>query len=222
MHSARKLKRDSSVGAAFLVHPRQFVFLDKKTGIRRFDVRANQDGSIPLDQAASLLAIQCLARHQSPREFVVMVQADEDVSEGLAGKAAKLIRTVAYTTDSGYGLSRRQREVLEGVAQNLSNKEIAAKLNVSERTVKFHVSALFQKFGVRTRVELLLRVLPDVYTDARLAASSKFMPVHDQSRRRSEPFLSRTTPVCEPGGQRVNQEARLAATHCNGDLCRPS
>jgi len=51
-------------------------------------------------------------------------------------------------------VSRREREVLEGVLQSLANKEIASRLNVSERTVKFHVSSLLAKFGVTDRFAL--------------------------------------------------------------------
>jgi DNA-binding NarL/FixJ family response regulator len=40
--------------------------------------------------------------------------------------------------------------------QNLSNKEIANKLNISERTVKFHVSNLLEKHGVRRRADLIV------------------------------------------------------------------
>jgi DNA-binding NarL/FixJ family response regulator len=53
-------------------------------------------------------------------------------------------------------LSRREREVLDPLMENLSNKEIANKLNISERTVKFHVSSLLAKFGVRRRSDLIL------------------------------------------------------------------
>lgn len=53
-------------------------------------------------------------------------------------------------------LSRREREVLESLLQNLSNKEIASQLNISERTVKFHVSNLLQKHGVRRRADLIV------------------------------------------------------------------
>ena len=53
-------------------------------------------------------------------------------------------------------LSRREREVLDSLLENVSNKEIAAKLNISERTVKFHVSKLLNKFGVRRRADLIL------------------------------------------------------------------
>jgi DNA-binding NarL/FixJ family response regulator len=57
-------------------------------------------------------------------------------------------------------LSRRQQEILEKLARNLSNKEIAHELNISERTVKFHVSNLLEKFQVRGRMELALACCP--------------------------------------------------------------
>lgn len=48
-------------------------------------------------------------------------------------------------------LSEREHEVLSCVAADLSNKEIARKLNLSEVTVKFHLKNLFQKLGVSRR-----------------------------------------------------------------------
>lgn len=57
---------------------------------------------------------------------------------------------------SSVGLSRREREVLQAVLDNLSNKEIAGQLNISERTAKFHVSNLLQKFGVQRRADLIV------------------------------------------------------------------
>jgi len=53
-------------------------------------------------------------------------------------------------------LSRREKEVMEALLENLSNKEIASKLNMSERTAKFHVSNLLAKYGVRRRADLIL------------------------------------------------------------------
>ncbi len=53
------------------------------------------------------------------------------------------------------GLTRRERQVLEAVLDNLSNKEIASRLHMSERTAKFHVSNLLVKHGVRRRADLL-------------------------------------------------------------------
>ena len=59
-------------------------------------------------------------------------------------------------TDTVTNLSRREQEVLDSLLENLSNKEIASRLNIAERTVKFHVSNLLNKFGVRRRADLIL------------------------------------------------------------------
>lgn len=53
-------------------------------------------------------------------------------------------------------LSRRETDVIGAVLRNLSNKEIANELKISERTVKFHVSNLLRKFGVCRRADLIL------------------------------------------------------------------
>ena len=53
-------------------------------------------------------------------------------------------------------LSPREIQVLDLLLDNLSNKEIAAKLKVAERTVKFHVSNVLTKFGVHRRADLIV------------------------------------------------------------------
>jgi DNA-binding NarL/FixJ family response regulator len=50
-------------------------------------------------------------------------------------------------------LSPREREVLKLVAAGRSNKEIGAALKVTERTVKFHVTAIFNKLGAENRAQ---------------------------------------------------------------------
>lgn len=50
-------------------------------------------------------------------------------------------------------LTAREREVLELLSQGLSNKLIARKLQISEHTVKFHVSAIYTKLGASSRTE---------------------------------------------------------------------
>jgi DNA-binding NarL/FixJ family response regulator len=52
-------------------------------------------------------------------------------------------------------LTPRELEVLRLVAQGLLNKEIATRLGISERTVKFHVSAILGKLGAGNRTEAL-------------------------------------------------------------------
>lgn len=61
-----------------------------------------------------------------------------------------------FRGNPGAELSRREQEVLTGLLENLANKEVASRLNISERTVKFHVSNLLAKFGVRRRADLIL------------------------------------------------------------------
>jgi DNA-binding CsgD family transcriptional regulator len=56
--------------------------------------------------------------------------------------------------DSGWGLSERERSVLELVATGARNRAIAASLSISESTVKFHVTRLLRKLGASTRAEL--------------------------------------------------------------------
>ena len=58
-------------------------------------------------------------------------------------------------------LSRREQEVLDTLLENLANKEIASRFNISERTVKFHVSNLLAKFNVRRRADLILLCYQD-------------------------------------------------------------
>lgn len=53
-------------------------------------------------------------------------------------------------------VSPREQEVLEALLANMSNKEIAQQLALSERTVKFHVSNVLAKFGVQRRTDLIL------------------------------------------------------------------
>ncbi len=51
-------------------------------------------------------------------------------------------------------LSPRERDVMRGAADGLTNRELADKLAISEATVKAHLGSVFQKLGLRSRVEL--------------------------------------------------------------------
>jgi DNA-binding NarL/FixJ family response regulator len=53
-------------------------------------------------------------------------------------------------------LSERERQILEGVAGGLSNKEIGHQLNLTEKTVKHYMTNILQKLHVRNRVEAAL------------------------------------------------------------------
>ena len=72
-------------------------------------------------------------------------------AQGRPGAAPGATQAAALTT--------REREVLRQLAHGMSNKEIAATLGVTERTVKFHVASLFTKLGAGNRTEAVTRAV---------------------------------------------------------------
>lgn len=67
-------------------------------------------------------------------------------------------RNSALTTPALDKLSQRERQVAEAVARGSTNKEIARVMAITERTVKAHLTAAFEKLGVRDRMQLSLLV----------------------------------------------------------------
>lgn len=66
------------------------------------------------------------------------------------------------TTSSGPAhepLTPRELEVLQWLAQGLSNKSVAERLKISEHTAKFHVNAILAKLGAQTRTEAVVRAV---------------------------------------------------------------
>jgi DNA-binding NarL/FixJ family response regulator len=57
-------------------------------------------------------------------------------------------------------LSKREREIIPLIGQGLKNKEIAARLFLSEATVRHHITSIFTKLGVSNRLDLILRLSP--------------------------------------------------------------
>ena len=56
----------------------------------------------------------------------------------------------------GFGLTRRELDIIRAVLDGDTNREIAARLSISENTVKRHLMHIFNKMGVSSRVELAL------------------------------------------------------------------
>lgn len=132
-----------------------FVFCEKTTGVAQF--RAESDaGKNTVDRIAGLLAMQCLVRGQEPGDFQVLVPAQKTFEGAVVARAQELLeegRALACPAN----LSPRQREILHSVLCNRANKEIASRLNITVRTVKFHISSLLTKFGVTNRSDLARR-----------------------------------------------------------------
>lgn len=93
MGRGKKFPADHAMIHGCSTHPKEFVFVDKRTGTRRFEVKADRHGKMPVEEVVSLLAIHCVARHQMPRDFGMMVAAGQGLFHGIAKRATKLIRS---------------------------------------------------------------------------------------------------------------------------------
>ena len=70
--------------------------------------------------------------------------------------AARLLREIRTPEKSAEVLTERERDVLQLLAQGMSNKEISRTLNIAEQTVKTHVSHVLDKLGVPSRTQAAL------------------------------------------------------------------
>ncbi len=70
-------------------------------------------------------------------------------------------REIAWFNTAAYGLSPREREIVELVMRGASTRQISTSLYISEHTVQKHLSNVFEKVGVRSRRELVKRLFLD-------------------------------------------------------------
>lgn len=90
------------------------------------------------------------------RSIVRSVNMGENViPNDMFGRLLGMLRDKATALDKerDINLSRQETQVLQLLAQGLSNREIGQRLGITERTVKFHLSNTFTKLNVRNRVE---------------------------------------------------------------------
>jgi DNA-binding CsgD family transcriptional regulator len=75
--------------------------------------------------------------------------------EPLAQRCQAMLAEPARNRLSSLGITPREAEILDFVALGLSNRDIAARLSVSHRTVEKHVESLLRKTGTRSRTQLV-------------------------------------------------------------------
>jgi NarL family two-component system response regulator YdfI len=107
-------------------------------------LRAGVRAILPNDVASG----QLFAALQGVAAGLVVLHPSEN--DALSPAATRASQPLAELTEP---LTRREREVLQMLAAGLGNKEIAARLNISDHTAKFHVGSILGKLGAASRTE---------------------------------------------------------------------
>jgi DNA-binding NarL/FixJ family response regulator len=89
-------------------------------------------------------------------EVIAAVRAAHAGGAPLDPSAARVLLDTQRAQEPARNLSARESEVLGLVATGLANKQIARRLGISERTVKAHLTAVFQQLGVTDRTQAAL------------------------------------------------------------------
>ncbi len=103
------------------------------------------------------------------------------------------------------GLSNREAEVAELVTQGLSNKEVANRLFVTEKTVKFHLTNIYKKMNVKSRAQLIVWCLPNM-----TFAEKPEMTIVENTN--SNISTGTQKPVVEPGYASINEKKAESET----------
>jgi DNA-binding NarL/FixJ family response regulator len=140
--------------------------VDGATATRRI-VADNPDAHVLVltsfsDQSRILDALQAgaegyLLKHAEPEQILAGIREVVEGGSPLDPKAARVLLTSRRGAGGpDHKLTDREREVLLMVRDGLPNKSIARRLGISERTVKAHLTNVFQRLGVTDRTQAAL------------------------------------------------------------------
>jgi DNA-binding NarL/FixJ family response regulator len=101
-------------------------------------------------------AVGYLLKDAEPDEVLAAIRAAHAGGSPLDPKAARVLLDAQRARRPARSLSAREEEVLRLVATGLANKQIARRLAISERTVKAHLTSVFQQLGVTDRTQAAL------------------------------------------------------------------
>jgi DNA-binding NarL/FixJ family response regulator len=101
-------------------------------------------------------AVGYLLKDAEPDELIRGLQAAARGESPLAPKAAQALVAARAEHQTDPELTPREREVLALLADGLPNKLIARRLDISEKTVKAHLTSIFQRIGVTDRTQAAL------------------------------------------------------------------
>jgi two-component system nitrate/nitrite response regulator NarL len=99
-----------------------------------------------------------------PKLAAIIADVTEEVAAAAASKSPADAASLSADAHERAVLNSREQDVLRFLVQGLANKEIAARMEISESTVKNTLQQLFAKTGMRTRAQLV-RVALEQYRD---------------------------------------------------------
>ena len=101
-------------------------------------------------------AVGYLLKDAEPDELLRGIEAAARGESPLAPKAARAVLTARAEGRPAAELTAREQEVLALLAEGLANKQIARRLGIAEKTVKAHLTSVFQSIGVTDRTQAAL------------------------------------------------------------------
>ena len=117
---------------------------------------ASDDVTAALDAGARGYVLKGVGSRTLAEILQSVAGGETYVSPALAARmlmSLKELKTQAGSTNPLSRLTQREREILEAVAGGLSNKEVAIRHDLQEKTVKHHMTRIMAKLGVRNRTE---------------------------------------------------------------------
>jgi len=106
-----------------------------------------------------MAALRLGAHAVVPKRYAVetLMEAIQSAVQGLVWIPPEIrAELTTHLRSPGSQLSNRETQIIRCVAAGLRNAEVAEQLSISESTVKTHLNSIFQKLGIRDRVELAL------------------------------------------------------------------
>jgi DNA-binding NarL/FixJ family response regulator len=116
-----------------------------------FSLRSNPD--LLCKSVAAVAAGEIWVSRLVTARLIHHLKAQSAQITNRAQRPASMLRPIAKTL---YGLTRREVDIVRAITDGMSNKDTSVELGISEYTVKHHLTTIFGKVGVHSRVELAM------------------------------------------------------------------
>jgi DNA-binding NarL/FixJ family response regulator len=153
LEATRQIKREAPLTEVLV-----FTMHDTPRLVREVLAAGARGYVLKSDAARHLLsAVEALSKHRPFFTSVVSESILEGYLQFVSGDDPRVARKAAAGAPNP--LTKREREIVQLLAENLTNKEVALKLSISVKTVETHRNAIMRKLGLNSVVELVYYAL---------------------------------------------------------------